>query len=209
MRLGTLSILRLKLLILFSSASFAWASDPPNVLFIAVDDLRPMLGCYGEEAVRTPHIDQVAQRGTVFRRAYCQTPQCSPSRVSLMTGLRPDTTGHYSNRDGFDHQKFKNFPTLPEHFKNHGYHTQSYGKIYDDGADIPSSWSVPSSPGREREMWETVDEEAIQKVSFEKRIQVPTVISPRSNCVAIQAPDVPDETLYAGRMTTQAIKTNC
>ncbi len=207
MRLSILRILRLKLFILFSWVSFTGASELPNVLFIAVDDLRPMLGCYGEKAVSTPNIDQIAQRGTVFRRAYCQTPQCSPSRVSLMTGLRPETTGHYSNRDEFKHQNFKKFPTLPEHFKNHGYHAQSYGKIYHDGADIPSSWSVLSSPGREREMWETVDENAINKISFDKRIHVPTIISPRSNCVAIQAPDVPDEGLYAGRMTTQAIKT--
>ncbi len=180
-------------------------NNRPNVLFIAVDDLRPLLGCYGAQAVRTPSIDRLAARGTTFRRAYCQAPQCSPSRVSLMFGLRPDTTGHYSNRHPFKRERHRGSPSLPQHFKNHGYHTRAYGKIYHDGADHPEGWSVASSPGREREMWETVDEAAIARVEFTQRARVPTVISPRNDCPAIQAPDVPDDTLYAGRMTGQAI----
>ena len=181
------------------------AKDRPNVLFIAADDLRPLLGCYGEQAVETPSIDRLAARGTTFRRAYCQAPQCSPSRVSLMFGLRPDTTGHYSNRHPFHRERFRESPSLPEHFKNHGYHTQSFGKIYHNETDHPEGWSVPSSPGRKREMWETVDEAAVAKVEFAQRARVPTVIAPRNDCPAIQAPDVPDEALYGGRMTGQAI----
>ena len=191
--------------VLAASSPAAPAKDRPNVLFIAADDSRPLLGCYGEQAVQTRSIDRLAARGTTFRRAYCQAPQCSPSRVSLMFGLRPDTTGHYSNRHDFDRERFRESLSLPEHFKNHGYHTQSFGKIYHDGADHPEGWSVPSSPGREREMWETVDEAAIARVEFAQRVRVPTVISPRIDCPAIQAPDVPDDTLYAGRMTGQAI----
>ena len=183
----------------------AMGKNRPNVLFIAADDLRPLLGCYGEQAVQTPSIDRLADRGTTFRRAYCQAPQCSPSRVSLMFGLRPDTTGHYSNRHPFDRERFRESPSLPEHFKNHGYHTQSFGKIYHNETDHPEGWSVPSSPGRKREMWETVDEAAIAGVEFVKRARIPTVIAPRNKCPAIQAPDVPDETLYGGRMTGQAI----
>ena len=182
------------------------AKDQPNILFIAADDLRPLLGCYGEQTVQTPSIDRLADRGTTFRRAYCQSPQCSPSRVSLMFGLRPDTTGHYSNRHKFNREQFRENPSLPEYFKNHGYHTQSFGKIYHNETDYPESWSVPSSPGRKGEMWETVDELAIAKVEFAQRARVPTIITPRNDCPAIQAPDVPDNTLYAGRMTGQAIE---
>ena len=68
------------------------AAEKPNVLFIAVDDLRPELGCYGNTIVKTPNIDRIAARGIVFNKAYCQQAVCSPSRTAIMTGLRPDTT---------------------------------------------------------------------------------------------------------------------
>ena len=178
----------------------------PNVLFIAVDDLRPMLGCYGDRNIRTPHIDRLAARGTIFGRAYCQAPQCAPSRTSLLTGLRPGTSGVYSSRHPFDRKRHPGMVTLPEQFKKHGYHTQSFGKIFHDASDFPASWSVPSSPGRPREMWETVDEETTAGVPYAERAGIATRIRPRKDCVAIQAPDVPDETLYAGRMTSQAIQ---
>ena len=119
----------------------------PNVLFIAVDDLRPQLGCYGERTVKTPNIDSLAARGLTFTRAYCQQAVCSPSRVSLLSGRRPDTTKVY---DLETHLRL-NLPdvvTLPQHFKNHGYHAQSLGKIYHPGLDDPASWSAPSwNPG--------------------------------------------------------------
>ena len=65
----------------------------PDILMIAVDDLRPMLGCYGDKRIRTPHIDRLAQQSVVFERAYCQYAKCGTSRLSLMTGLRPDAIG--------------------------------------------------------------------------------------------------------------------
>ena len=125
-----------------------WNADAQgqyNVLFIVVDDLRPFLGCYGHPEVHTPNIDRLAKRGTVFNRAYCQYPLCSPSRTSMLTGLRAETTDVLNNSRNF-RQKLPNAITLPQHFKAHGYHTQSVGRI----AHLPrlqddeNSWSVAS-----------------------------------------------------------------
>ena len=75
--------------LLVSCATALGADRRPNVLFIAVDDLRPQLGCYGVKQMRTPNIDRLAAQGTVFERAYCMVPTCGASRASLMTGIRP------------------------------------------------------------------------------------------------------------------------
>ena len=116
----------------------------PNVLFLAIDDLRPALGCYGDPIAITPHIDQLAGRGTVFRRAYCQQAVCSPSRLSLLTGRRPDTIRVWDLKTHF-REAIPDVVTLPQHFRKHGYHTQGIGKIY-HGSGPPSkdppSWSV-------------------------------------------------------------------
>ena len=116
-----------------------------NVLFITVDDLRPLLGCYGHPEIHTPNIDALAERGTLFNRAYCQNPLCHPSRTSLLTGLRPNTTGVFSNSTDF-RKKLPDAVTLPQYFKSSGYHTQSVGKIGHDAEaqDDAYSWSVPS-----------------------------------------------------------------
>ena len=125
-----------------------WNADAQgqyNVLFIVVDDLRPLLGCYGHPEIHTPNIDRLAERGTVFNRAYCQYPLCSPSRTSMITGLRTETTGVLNNSRDF-RQKLPDAVTLPQHFKAHAYHTQSVGRI----AHLPrlqddeNSWSVAS-----------------------------------------------------------------
>ena len=123
----------------------AHAKPQPNVLFIAVDDLRPQLACYGDTVAKTPNIDAIAARGLLFNRAYCQQAVCSPSRSSLLTGRRPDTTKIYNLEDHF-RDTIPDVVTLPQHFKNSGYHTQSFGKIYHGALDDPASWSVPHTP---------------------------------------------------------------
>lgn len=127
-----------------------------NVLFIMVDDLRPLLGCYGHTEMHTPNIDRIAARGTVFNRAYCQYPLCSPSRTSIITGLRPDTTGVTNNRYFF-RETVPNAVTLPQHFKENGYHSQSVGRVFHlpDFQDDENSWSVPSW----RPRWRPFDHE--------------------------------------------------
>ena len=119
------------------------AAGQYNVLFIVVDDLRPLLGCYGHTEMHTPNIDALANRGTLFNRAYCQYPLCNPSRVSMMTGLRPDTTGVSGNTIGW-RVALPNVVTLPQHFKDYCYHTRSVGKISHDALwDDKLSWSAP------------------------------------------------------------------
>ncbi len=114
----------------------------PNILFIAVDDLRPELGCYGKDYIKSPNIDRIAKAGMVFNHAYCQQAVCSPTRSSLMTGTRPDTTKVW-DLDTHFRKALPNVVTLGQHFKQHGYFVQGMGKIYHGGFDDAPTWSVP------------------------------------------------------------------
>jgi iduronate 2-sulfatase len=131
------------LMLLLLIAWPASGAERPNVLFIAVDDLRPELGCYGAEHIHSPHIDELAATGTTFLRAYCQQAVCSPSRTSLMTGLRPDSTKVYDLNTHF-RDKVPDVVTLGQHFKQHGYYAVSMGKIYHGGFDDRPTWSEPA-----------------------------------------------------------------
>jgi arylsulfatase A-like enzyme len=118
------------------------AADRPNVLMIAVDDLRPELGCYDVRHVISPNIDRLAASGLVFRRAYVQQAVCGPSRISLLSGLRPDSTGIYNNSHMLREMR-PNIVSLPRHFKEHGYRTISLGKVYHHPEDDSAAWSEP------------------------------------------------------------------
>ncbi len=157
------------------------AQKPDNILFIIADDLRPLLGCYGYPQMHTPNIDALAQRGTLFNRAYCQYPLCNPSRTSILTGLRPETTRTLSNSAIF-REEFPNIVTLPQHFKAHSYHTQSVGKVFhrQDEKDDPASWSVPS--------W--------TKSAYYKREELPTW----------QALDIKDDELPDGKTAKRTVE---
>jgi len=113
----------------------------PHVLFIAIDDLRPELGCYGSKIVKSPNIDRIAKEGRRFDRAYCQQSICSPSRASLMTGSRPDEIGIIENRAYF-REVNPEIVTLPQHFIQNGYEAVYCGKIYHGRmTDEQYSWS--------------------------------------------------------------------
>ncbi len=107
----------------------------PNILFIAIDDQNDWIGCLkGHPQVQTPHIDALAEKGTLFSNAHCQAPLCNPSRTSLMTGLRPSSTGIYGLAPWIKSlPEFENYVTLPQYLSRHGYKTYTTGKIYHGG----------------------------------------------------------------------------
>ena len=130
----------------------AESKKQPNVLFIAIDDMKPLIGCYGDTFAITPNIDSIAKKGTVFLNNQCQWPVCGPTRASIMTGLRPELTG-VMNLKTLMRDKNPDIVTLPQQFKNNGYETAGRGKVYDprcvEGGhahDDPPSWSMPYKP---------------------------------------------------------------
>ena len=112
-----------------------------NVLFIAVDDLRPELGCYGHQMVKSPNIDKLASEGIMFNNAYCQVALSNPTRASLLTGMRPDAIKVYDLQAHFRDYAPASV-SLPEYFKHQGYHSVSLGKIFH--LKDEQSWSIPS-----------------------------------------------------------------
>jgi len=124
----------------------AATGSKPNILFIAVDDMRPELGCYGNTIVKTPNIDRLAAQGMVFTKAYCQMAVCWATRSSLLTGRRPDATRVCENTPNNSHFRvaLPDVVTLPQYFKNNGYYCASLNKIYHSGLEDGRSWSEPA-----------------------------------------------------------------
>ncbi len=113
-----------------------------NVLFLAVDDLRPELGCYGHPMVKSPNIDALANTGILFERTYCQQAVCAPTRASLLTGKRPDTTKIYDLKTHI-RTTLPDVITLQQHFKNNGYLSVGLGKLFHSGFEDEASYSIP------------------------------------------------------------------
>ncbi|MBF0199288.1 MAG: sulfatase [Planctomycetes bacterium] len=131
----------LLLIISLFLTSSLFAGKRPNILFIAVDDLRPELGCYGSKIIKSPNIDRLTNKGMRFDRAYCQQAICGPSRASLMTGCRPETINVIENKAYF-RELNPDIVTIPQHFIKNGYEAFYSGKIYHGGHTDPKhSWS--------------------------------------------------------------------
>jgi len=125
------------------------AGGRPNVLVIAIDDLNDWEGCLGgHPMVKTPRMDELAASGTLFTNAHCQAPLCNPSRTSILTGLRPSTTGVYALNPWFRvSEKYKNWVSLPQYFSANGYRTLTCGKVYHD------AYPPPAEHTKEFNMW--------------------------------------------------------
>lgn len=191
------------------------SSKKPNILFIAVDDLRPELGCYGSPIAISPNIDKIAANGLVFDNAYCQQAICSPSRASLMTGARPESIGVIENYTYFRDIN-PDIVTLPQQLKANGYETVCIGKIYHGKYNDPElSWSrKPLQPTVERaetkggfalkenqDFWQEDRKNMIEKYGPD---------APRNGLAqgpAYECADVPDASYEDGYSTVQAIAT--
>ena len=143
---GFFFLVTLLVCVLSSVRVLSQSKSRPNILFIAIDDLKPLMGCYGNTIVKTPNIDRLAKRGTVFLQNYCQQAVCGPTRASLMTGMRPDYTKVWDLKTRMRDVN-PDIISLPQYLQSQGYSTQGIGKVYDprcvDNEIDKPSWSVP------------------------------------------------------------------
>jgi iduronate 2-sulfatase len=182
------------------------APAKPNVLFICVDDLKPLLGCYGDPRVQSPHIDRLAKRSMLFERAYCNQAVCAPSRNALMTGVRPTTHGIYDLGTNF-RRADPNTITLSQYFIRHGYRAEGLGKIFHVGHgnhEDPASWSVPHFSAKSiayilpENRGTLTREEAL----FSNQRDVAKL--PRG--AAYESADVPDDAYPDGKLAEEAVR---
>ncbi len=168
------------------------AADRPNVLFIAVDDMRPELGCYGKPHIHSPNIDRLASEGTVFERAYCMVPTCGASRAALMTSIRP-TPDRFKTYLASAEEEVPNITTLNTHFKQAGYTTISNGKIFHHAKDNAKGWSEkPWRPqGPSYKLPESI---AASKTT------------PKGRGPAYESADVKDDFYRDGKLANKAVK---
>ena len=163
----------------------------PNILFIAVDDLKPWVGAYGDKFAKTPGMDRLAKEGITFQNCYCQQAICAATRASLLAGMHPDKTRVWDLVTNL-RQVNPNVVTLPQYFKSNGYETAGMGKIYHKesagpGHDAPS-WSVPYRDART------------------KTYVLSDAVNERGKGKATECADVPDETYHDGKLTGMAIQ---
>lgn len=189
-----------------STAADKVPATKPNVLFIAVDDLRPELGAYGKSYIQSPNIDRLAKRGVTFTRAYCQQAVCSPSRSSLLTGTRPDTTKVWDLETHF-RKALPDVVTLPQHFKQNGYFVQGMGKLYHSSLDDPQSWSTPwSSPKGGHGTYGLPESIAIVQAKVEASKTAPKKKGKvRNYGPAFESSEVPDDTFHDGALAGMAV----
>jgi len=209
------------LLMAISFQSMAQKNSKPNILFIAVDDLKPELGAYGNKIVKTPNIDRLAKMSTVFLSNYCQQAVCGPTRASLMTGMRPDYTKIWDLKTQMRDMN-PDIQTLPQYLITQGYNTVGTGKIYHPSSAInkidPVSWSLPYIEPKESDYANNLGKPANsqyqkpenkqlfavkkQRVQRDNDDEEPTTIKgPSTECI-----DVPDDAYDDGVIALLAKK---
>jgi iduronate 2-sulfatase len=206
-----------------------------NVLFIAVDDLRPELGCYGFSQIKSPNIDELAKKGLRFERAYCQYALCNPSRSSLLSGLRPETIQIYDLKE-FVRTQMPDIITLPQLFKQNGYESRSIGKIFhvtngnhdDDISWSTHAWQSPKDDRPQADVENAATRALAPGEDFDP-VAKPTVrqnvaqqasagrtksgrrklgaepYEPRADMLPYESPDVPDNGLLDGQIADKAV----
>ncbi|MEN8773625.1 MAG: sulfatase-like hydrolase/transferase [Akkermansiaceae bacterium] len=182
-------MLTIKIWALMALAALPLEAKRPNVLFIAVDDLRPELGCYGTSEIQSPNIDRFAKSGVIFERAYCQLAVCNPSRVSLMTGLRPDSAKVWTLDVRF-RDTIPDVVTLPQHFKKHGYYAASFGKIFHNPWPDNVSWSEPHSWPKGAKLWS--EDAKKRRADFRKKMRADGLSEAAIKRIRPQATEIVD-----------------
>ncbi len=202
-RRGFLKLAGLGAMMAVGGRAFAGSSGrKPNVLFIAVDDLRPQLGCFGHERMISPNIDRLAGSGVTFLRTYCQVPVCGASRASLLTGIRPlkDRFVGYNTRAEVD---LPGALSLPRYFKDHGYHTISNGKVFHHRDDLIDSWSEspwrPKVSGGSWQDYVLPESVAVRKDNARKTAKAD------AKGPAFEMADVPDNAYSDGKIADKGI----
>jgi iduronate 2-sulfatase len=174
------------------------AAEKPNVLLLCVDDLKPVLGCYGDAHAKTPHLDALAARGLRLDRAYCNQAVCSPSRNALMTGLRPQTLGIYELSTNFRKARPEAI-TVAQHFQAAGYRTEALGKIFHVGhgnTEDEASWTVPPFKPKTPQYLDPENNAPNTPEAKAKELRgAPT-----------ESADVPDEAYPDGQIALEAVK---
>jgi arylsulfatase A-like enzyme len=176
------------------------AADRPNVLFLAVDDLRPQLACYGRSFMHSPNIDRLASQGVLFERAYCMVPTCGASRAALMTSIRP-TRSRFVNYLTWAEKDAAGITTLNTHFREHGYTTISLGKVFHHPTDNAQGWSEPAwRPSGDDYQDQTAKQQAIaaekKKHPQKKRFRGP----------AYEGVDAPEENYRDAQIAARAVQ---
>ncbi len=172
----------------------------PNVLLICLDDLKPVLGCYGDPLAKTPNIDRLARRGVTFESAYCNQALCSPSRNSLMTGMRPTSMGIYDLTTNF-RQAVPDAITLPQYFAKYGFRTEALGKILhttNGNHEDTASWTEPH-------FWSDIGTIPQRPSSDQKGPVIRQRGAVRSR-PAVSSDEVPDNFYTDGRIADEVVR---
>lgn len=198
------------LLILFALLPFGLASGAsgqrPNVLLILVDDLKPSFGAYGDQWVHSPNLDRLAARGMRFDSAYCNQAVCAPSRNNLLVGSRSTSIGVYDLGHHF-RRAVPDAVTLPQHFKNHGYHSAGIGKVFHIGhgnVNDEHSWSVPFQPDKVIDY--VLPESTGGELTREEALFSNRSARGRPRGAAWERADVDDEAYADGRIASEGIE---
>jgi len=170
--------------------------EKPNVLFIAIDDLRPELNCYGKSQIQSPNIDALAAEGLLFQQAYCNIPVCGASRASLMTGIRP-TFNRFVNYFTWADKDAPGIKTLPTLFRENGYHTISNGKIFHNQSDSKESWD---------ENWRPEMSTSWRDYQISENITLDTLSGRNRRGPAWECFDGPDSLYFDGRIALKSIR---